>query len=252
LTTGTSHDIWLINLDEGTRSRFTFEYTADGMTWSADGKYLYYSTIGRTGRVVRKPVDGSADATTLAESPSPLHVSDVSPDGRYLLIEQPYEKIPITAALQATTPGAKPQPITDYQGGAHGAHFSPDGNWIVYASIETGRYELYATSVSRGGKVQLTSTGGAMSRWAADGKTIYFATREGAVFAMPVKVTENSIQPGKPEPLFSVPGLVPMAFYNAAWDASPDGRRFILNVTGEHSDQSRAILVTNWPTKLAK
>jgi hypothetical protein len=122
----------------------------------------------------------------------------------------------------------------------------------VYNSIETGRYELYATSVLRGGKLQLTSGGGALSHWAADEKTIYFATREGSVFALPVTVTDNSIQPGKPQPLFSVPGLVPMAFYNACWDATPDGRRFILNVTGERSDQSRAILVTNWPAKLKK
>ncbi|HXZ42239.1 MAG TPA: protein kinase [Terriglobales bacterium] len=252
LTNGTTHDIWLINLDQGTRARFTFEYTADGMAWSADGKYLYYSTVGKTSRIVRKPVDGSAQQTTVAENSSPLHVSDVSPDGRYILVEQPYERIPITSTLQSTTPGAKPQPITDYQGGGHGARFSPDGKWIVYASIETGRYELYATSVLRGGKLQLTSSGGALSRWAADGKTIYFATREGSVFALPVKVTDNSIQPGKPQPLFGVSGLVPMAFYNASWDATPDGRRFILNVTGERSDQSRAVLVTNWPAKLNK
>ena len=252
LTNGTIHDIWLINIDQGTRARFTFEYTADGMAWSSDGKYLYYSTVGKTSRIVRKPVDGSGEQTTVAEDSNPLHVSDVSPDGRYVLIEQPYERIPITTVLQPTTPGAKPQPITDYQGGGHGAHFSPDGKWITYTSIETGRYELYATSVSRGGKLQLTSSGGALSRWAGDERTIYYATREGAVFALPVKVTDNSIQPGKPQPLFTASGLVPMAFYNASWDATPDGRRFILNVTGERSDQSRAVLVTNWPARLKK
>ncbi|MBV8053468.1 MAG: protein kinase [Acidobacteriaceae bacterium] len=252
LTTGTAHDIWLINLDQGTRARFTFTYTSDGMAWSADGKYLYYSSVGKTGRVVRKPVDGSGGETTIAENTSPMHVSDVSAGDRFLLIEQAYDRVPITAVLQSTTPGAKPQPITDYQGGAHQAHFSPDGKWIVYASIETGRYELYATSVQRGGKIQLTSTGGALSRWAADEKTIYYATREGGVFALPVKVTDNSIQPGKPQRLFSVSGLVPMAFYNASWDATPDGRRFVLNVTGERSDQSRAVLITNWPARLKK
>jgi len=252
LRTGTSHDIWLLNLDEGTRARFTFEYTSDGMTWSADGKYLYFSTIGKTSRILRKPVDGSGAETTVAESSSPLHVSEVSADGSHVLIEQPYDRIPITTVLQSTAPGGKPQLITDYTGGGHAAHFSPDGKWIVYSSIETGRYELYATSVQHGGKVQLTSTGGALSRWATDEKSIYFATREGAVSVLPVKVTDNSIQPGKPRPLFNVSGLVPMAFYNASWDATPDGRRFILNVTGERSDQSRAVLVTNWPARLKK
>ena len=55
---------------------------------------------------------------------------------------------------------------------------------------------------------------------------------------------------GKPRPLFTFPGLQHTGFYTAAWDATPDGRRFLLNVTGENSEQSRAILVTNWPSRL--
>ncbi|HZP61990.1 MAG TPA: protein kinase [Terriglobales bacterium] len=252
LTTGATHEIWLINLDEGTRARFTYGYTADGMAWSADSKYLYYSTIAKPSRIIRKPVDGSAQETTLLENPSPVHVSDVSSDGRYMLVEQPYQRIPITTLIVPTTPGATARPLTEYAGGGHQARFSPDSKWVVYCSAETGRFELYATSLEKGGKQQLTSTGGALSRWGNDGKTIYFATREGAVSALPVTVTSSSIEAGKPQALFSVPGLVPIAFYNTSFDVTPDGRRFILNTTVERPDQSRAVLITNWPAKLKK
>ena len=252
MTTGANHDIWLINLDEGTRARFTYGYTSDGMAWSADSKYLYFSTVAKPSRLIRKPVDGSAQETTILESAGIVHISDVSPDGRYMLVEEAYQRIPITTLVVSTTPGAAPHPITEYSGGGHQARFSPDGKWIVYSNAETGRYELYATSVERGGKQQLTSTGGAMSHWAADEKTIYYATREGAVFALPVTVTSTTIEAGKPHALFSVGGLVPIAFYNTSFDATPDGKRFLLNTTGERPDQSRAVLMTNWPAKLKK
>ena len=250
LTAGTSREIWLLDLDQGTRTRFTFGYTADGMAWSGDSKYLYYSEVSKTSKIVRKAADGSGQQTTVFEDPRPLHVSDVSGDERYILFEQSYGQIPTTTLLLQLTDGAKPRPLTDYVSGAHYARFSPDSKWVVYATIETGRYELYATSVLQGGKQQLTSAGGWLSRWAADGKTIYSTTIQGPVFALPVSVTSTSIEAGKPRPLFTFPGLQHTGFYTAAWDATPDGRRFLLNVTGENSEQSRAILVTNWPSRL--
>ena len=52
--------------------------------------------------------------------------------------------------------------------------------------------------------------------------------------------------------LVATPGLVPIAFYNTSFDATPDGKHFLLNTTGERPDQSRAVLITNWPAKLKK
>ncbi|HEV2117467.1 MAG TPA: protein kinase [Terriglobales bacterium] len=252
LTSGATHDIWLLNLEQGTRLRVTFGFTSDGMAWSADSKYLYYSAIGKTNRIVRKAVDGSGQEITVFEASSPVHVSDVSADGRYLLFEKSYEHIPTTTMLLQMTPGAKPRPIGEGQIGTHFARFSPDGAWIVYSTAETGRNELYATSVLQAGKQQLTSTGGELSRWAADEKTIYFSTGEGATFALPITITSNSVEPGNPQPLFSASGLVPTGFYETSWDATPNGRRFLLNVSGDRLEQSRAILVTNWPARLKK
>jgi serine/threonine protein kinase len=252
MTGGTSREIWLLDLDQGTRTRFTFGYTADGMAWSGDSKYLYYSEVSKTSKIVRKAADGSGQQTTVFEDPRPLHVTDVSSDGRYVLFEQTYGQIPTTTLLLQLTDGAKPRPLTDYVSGAHYARFSPDSKWVAYSTVETGRYELYATSVLQGGKQQLTSTGGWLSRWAADGKTIYATTIQGPVFALPLSVTSTSIEAGKGRPLFTFPGLQHTGFYTAAWDATPDGRHFLLNVTGENWEESRAILVTNWPARLKK
>ena len=254
LTTGTSHQIWLLDLDRGTRARFTFEYTSDGIAWSADGKYPFYSTIGRPNRIVRKATDGSGQETTIWTNSTPVHIGEVSPDAENVLLVQSYEKIPFTTLLVRLTPGAEPRPITsdERRTPAHHADFSPDGKWVVYTSGETDRNELYVTSVLHGGKYQLTSTGGTLRRWSADGKTIYFVTRDGSVYVMPITVRDNSIDAGKPQLLFNAAGLVPMGFFNRSWDATRDGSRFLVNVTGERADQSRAVLVTNWPARLKK
>ena len=252
LGSGSSHDVWVLNLDQGTRVRFTFGYASDGMAWSADGKYLYYSTVGKSSRIVRKPVEGAGQETTVYENDTPVHVTDVSPDGRYILVEQGYGKIPLTTLLVPLTPDAKPRPLSDDPIPTYYARFSHDGKWIVYVTAETGRNELYATSLSQGGKQQLTSTGGFWNRWAADGKTIFFATGAGGVFALPIKVTNDSLEPGKPVTLFTVAGLPSMGFYDEPFDATADGRRFLLKVIGERTGLSRAVLVTNWPARLRK
>ncbi len=249
---GASHDIWLLNPDQGTRVRFTFGYASDGMAWSADGKYLYYSTLGKTSRIVRKPVEGAGQESTVYESDTPVHISDVSPDGRYILVEQGYGKIPLTTLVVPLVPDAKPRPLTDEPIATYYARFSHDGKWIVYVTAETGRNELYATSILQGGKQQLTSAGGYWNRWAADGKTIFFATEAGGVFALPIKVTNDAIEPGRPELLFTVAGLPSMGFYDQPFDATPDGRRFLLKVIDERAGPSRAVLVTNWPARLKR
>jgi len=249
---GESHDIWLLDLDQGTKVRFTFGYAADGMAWSGDGRYIYYSTVGKTSRIVRKPVEGGGQEATVYENDTPVHVTDVSPDGQYLLVEQSYGKTPLTTLIVPLAQDGKARPLTDDPVATYYARFSHDGKWIVYVTAETGRNELYATSLLRGGKLQLTSTGANWNRWSADGKTIFFATGAGGVFALPIKVTTDSIEPGKPVSLFAVPGLPTMGFYDEPFDATADGRRFLLKVIGERSGSSQAVLVTNWPARLKK
>ncbi len=249
---GGSHDIWLLNLDQGTRVRFTFGYASGGLAFSADGKYLYYSTLGKPNRIMRKLVEGTGQETEVYENETPIHVIDVSPDGRNILVEQGYGKIPLTTLLVPLATDGKPRPLTDDPIATYYARFSYDGKWIIYVTAETSRNELYATSVLKGGKQQLTSTGGYWNRWAADGKTIFFSTGAGGLFALPIKVTNDAIEAGKPVALFTVAGLPSMGFYDEPFDVTPDGRRFLLKVIGERSGQSRAVLVTNWPARLRK
>ena len=250
--TRSNHEIWILDLAEGTRVRFTFGAAADGFAWSADSKFLYYATFDRSRRILRKPVDGSGQESTILEISEPLHVSDVSRDGTMLLFEQRSGAIPSTSWLLPLASGGKPRLLSNEPVGTHFARFSPDGKWVTYVTTETGRNEIYLTSISEGGKQQLTNGVGWQCHWAADGKTIYYANEEDATIALPMERSGNAIQPGKPRQMFTTGRLLPNSFYSSSWDVTPDGRHFLVNVSGERSDQTRAVLITNWPARLKK
>lgn len=247
-----NHEIWILDINEGTRVRFTFGATADGMAWSSDGKYLYFASLAKSSRILRKSVDGSGQETTILQSSEPLHVSDISRDGSTLLIEQRSGSVPTTTWVLPLSPGGKPRLLTDDPVGKHFARFSPDGRWVTYVTTETGRNELYLTSISGAGKQQLTNGGGWQSRWAADGKTIYFTNDGGGTFAVPMARKGDAFESGKSRQMFAVPTLVPTSFFSSSWDVTADGRRFLMNVSGDSSDQTRAVLLTNWPARLKK
>jgi Tol biopolymer transport system component len=248
--TRTGHSIWILDLAQGTRVRFSFEANSDGFAWSSDSKDLVYTSLGKPSRIYRKAVDGVGKETVLYESPDPLHVCDVSPDGKSILFEQRNDKLPMTTWLLTLAPGEKPRPLIQEPIATYYARFSADGKWISYGTTETGDWELYATSMAQGGKLQLTSNGGMFSRWAQDGKTIYYSNLGGSVYALPTTIRGDSIELGKTQLLFKTSTETPASFFSSSWDATPDGKRFLLGISGERQDQSRAVVVTNWQEKL--
>jgi Tol biopolymer transport system component len=135
---------------------------------------------------------------------------------------------------------------------AYSARFSPDDKWVLYHTTETGHYDLYATSLLRGGKLQLTSNGAERSRWSGDGKAIYFATMDGSVFEMPVTETDDSLQPGILQLLFKGSTLSATSFFGVSWDVMRDGQRFLVNTAGQQTDGTAAVIVLNWPARLKK
>ena len=248
LTRDASQNLWLLDLDKGTRGRFTFSSTYDGMAWSADGKELYYAA--KPYRIYRKAVDGSGHEQLVLESSTTLRMEDVSPDGRYLLFEKSYGKMPTTSWLLPLFGDHKARPLIGDPTPTHFARFSPDGKWVLYGTTETSRFEFYVTSLENGGKQQLTSSGADAARWRRDGKALYYVALDESVFELPLEISGNSLQPGNPRLLFKAPHLAPTSFYSASIDTTPDGRRFLVNVNSERADESRAVVVLNWPARL--
>jgi hypothetical protein len=100
---------------------------------------------------------------------------------------------------------AKPSPLisTDEEEGA--SRFSPDGKWIVYASGQSGRSEVYVRPFPAGRSLQISVDGGDAAYWSADGPEIYFTARDGIYMGAPFHGAGTTPEPGKPVALFHPP-----------------------------------------------
>ncbi|MFL6300740.1 MAG: hypothetical protein ACJ71N_09065, partial [Terriglobales bacterium] len=101
-----------------------------------------------------------------------------------------------------------------------------------------------------GGKKQLITTSGWAPRWRSDSKAIYYITQGHKVMELPVTVTSTSLEVGRPVELFKTTNRG-TSFWSSTFDATPDGKQFLLINMGEESDLP-GTLVLNWTAKLKK
>ena len=111
---------------------------------------------------------------------------------------------------------------------------STDERWVAYTSDESGRAEFYLDSYPRPGKrVTVSSHGGAFPVWRADGRELYY-WNDGRLVAVRIEAGSGVQAPavGAPNVLFSAPYY---AGPNTMYDASPDGKRFVIVLSAGHS-----------------
>ena len=130
-------------------------------------------------------------------------------------------------------------PFNELQGA-----FSPDGQWLAYASDESGRFEIYVDSFpSPGKRARVTSGGGSDPRWDRSGR-LYF--RRGTEIHTAAIARDGVV----PEALSSE-RLFDAADEIRAYDVAPDGQRFLLNLPQHEAAPRLIAVVVNWRTGTA-
>lgn len=128
-------------------------------------------------------------------------------------------------------------------------HVSPDGHWVAYNSLESGRWEVYVAAFpSFNDKRQVSSSGGCQPVWRKDGRELFYRTLGGKLMAVEVKAG-STLQTGVPLFLFQTPArLNPVMNEYAVVD---DGKKFLLREpVGETTAPITVVL--NWSTELKK
>jgi serine/threonine protein kinase len=246
-----TRDVWIYDVVRGLRNRLTFDPEDDlDAKWSADGSRVAYASR-RKGHL-----DLYAKTASGVESEELLWADDLdkypqgwSPDGRFLL----YVTIggPTGSDLWVLPlSGRERKPFrllqTRFNNGT--AQFSPDGDWVVYRSNETGQFEVYvAPFPGPGGKWQISRTGGTLPRWRQDGKEIEYVAPGNTLMAAPVTMNGRRVEVGPVIKLFQVHPVTPRYFY----DVSSDGQRFLVNSSSERA-ATPITLITNWTVALRK
>jgi Tol biopolymer transport system component len=79
--------------------------------------------------------------------------------------------------------------------------FSPDGRWLAYESLESGRAEIYIQPYpGPGARVQVSPQSGMRPVWAPSGRELYYRTLD-KMMAVPIE-TKPTLQAGSPRVVF--------------------------------------------------
>jgi Tol biopolymer transport system component len=248
-------DIWMLDLVTSLVSRFTFDSAADSdPVWSPDGtKVAFNSNRKGVYDIYQKPANGSGNDELLLATPQNKAAVDWSPDGRFILFRSPSPATGFDLWILPVTGDKKPYPFVQTPFEERDGQFSPDGKWIAYQSNESGRAEILVQPFpGPGGKLQVSTNGGAQVRWRPDGKELFYVALDGRLMAVPIGLAPNkqSLEAAVPIPLFMtrIGGAIQGAF-KQQYVVSADGQRFLMNSVVTPTATSPVTVILNWQPK---
>jgi eukaryotic-like serine/threonine-protein kinase len=249
-------NVWVLDLERGTRTRITFDPTIKAQPrWSADGKMLAYLVRkgGVPGMIRAKAANGTGGEETLVdEAGNSAEFPQYSPDGNYIVYLRRVNGRGLEIMAKPLAGGVQPVRVvgeTGPQAGLMSFRISPNGKWIAYESDESGKFEVYIAPFPKGeGRWQVSSGGGDFPSWRRDGRELFSITPGGDVYATEIIERGGELQVATPKLLFHAENI---AAIGSPFDASPDGQTFVVQKAGLESHDALN-LVTSWKAELKK
>ncbi len=247
-----NYDLWLYDLVRNINTRFTFDPGVDIVsTFSADGsKIIFSSDRKKTFDIYGKDVGGMSSEELIYGSTLNKYVTSSSLDGKSALLSvQSGSQTKWDLMLLPLTGEKKPIPLAQTEFNEWLGDFSPDGRWVSYQSDESGKYEIYVRTLdSRGGKRQVSSSGGEGAKWLRKSNEIIYTTADRKVMSATVKYSASSFEVVRTTPLFdlNIKGV------GSLYDVTEDGQTFLIQLTGIEGVSTPATLVQNWQEDLKK
>jgi len=255
LASGSQSDIWLQDVGRDVISRFTFRPGINrNPVWSPDGNRLVFSLqslSAYSSDIYQKPVGGNGQEELLLHAGVNAFPQDWSPDGKWLVFQQPGQKTAIDLWLLPLEGDRKPIPYLQTPFREANARFFPGqaggARWVADQSNESGQNQIYVQAIPvSGAKYQISNSGGTEPAWRRDGKELFYLSTDQKLMVVPIKLG-TSVEPRTPQELFASVGVIGYA-------PSPDGQRFLVNVPagGEGATAPPITVVLNWTAGLKK
>jgi serine/threonine-protein kinase len=240
-------DVWILDLDQGTLSRGTFDRDGHDAVWTRDGKQITYTSYrsGVFGIYRTRPGSGAPPESLLA-SPSLLYTGQWMPDG---------------SALVTMASDLQPRSGQDIGLVTHGGHgpiepivatpyrelypaLSPDGRWLAFVSDQSGQSRVYLRPLQGDAdQIQISQGNADEPVWGPDGRELFYrATDTGRPELIAAKLeTSPNVRVLERRKLFSLENYVP-ATPHASYAISPDGRTFVMV---QRNPASRIMVIQN-------
>ena len=178
-------DIWIHDLRRGTASRLTFE-GGRAPVWMPGGAAVTFSHLGERQGIYTKSADGRGDPELIVALDEFHWLIGWTPDGRTLafgVLEGAGEAQGALSSIMSFTGGAPHRVVGP--GPVWGGRLSPDGRWLAYYTLESGRFDVYVTPFPEGRTRWLISDdGGRDPTWGPDGREVYYRSGDRLVAAV--------------------------------------------------------------------
>ena len=250
-------DVWVYDLESQTLGRRSFNLGSGRPIWSWDGRQVIYACENNV--ICTVASNGTAPASRLVGG-----IEDIRPtyhdSAGDLLVTQGSDR----TVFRYSSDPSRENALTNLELGPQMTEFaqlSPDGNWIAYASNETGQFEIYVRPYPdiEMGKWQVSRRGGQFPIWKADLTELFWWSRNLDVSSSDVSVVSN--EEGSDEIRFSNPRALFTANYQPnGWPpfdyaSKTDEFIFIKNNSLDVEDvlrsQTHLSVIENWFEELA-
>jgi Tol biopolymer transport system component len=250
-----NNDLWMYDVARGTRTRLTTDPGNDNEpVFSPSGEQIIFScSRDGTAQLCVRDSGGVREPELILESAQSKYASSWSLDRKNVMFSsQPSGPLDLGFAgdLWVLPMHGERKPFawlaTPFN--ETGGTFSPDGEWVAYASNEGGTMEIYiAPFPGPGRKWRVSAVGGEQPSWSPDGRELFFLSGE-RVMSAAVDLRSAEPKISTPQELFEF-NRSPVRGRSYTYDSR--NKRFLLNTAGEGAAPP-IVLITNWQANLKK
>jgi Tol biopolymer transport system component len=235
--------LWLTSASREEYARL--ESDAIAPLWAPDGRSIAFTSRGGFDLILR-PTDRPAEKRRLLSDSTVKILNDWSPNGEEIV----YTKFDVETGLDLWTASVDTgiaEPLLASLFNEMQARISPDGQWIAYASDESGVLEVYVQRYPTTGEKRLVSTNGAgQPQWRADQQELFYLSADRTIMSVTIESESTGMDFGTPRQLFRAPLAGDVEDARDHYGVSRDGTRFLVD-GAIHQGRSREItIMVNW------
>jgi len=248
-------DLWVHDMATSTLTRLTSDGETNNGEWTSDGlRIASLNVASETMQVVARPWDASGPASVHGQLPGrSSQWAEVSLGPAHGL--SAFRAGPNLGAgdiwLAPTDSFLAARPFLASRFPEFNPRVSPSGRLLAFASVESGRVEVYLTPIpGPGPHLQVSIGGGVEPVWSHDGSTLFYRG--------PTRLMAATIAGGATPSVARRDSLFIDRFDRQlgriAYDVFPDGRTFVMTraIGQQASDLSRLFVVVNWQQLIGK